>query len=150
MKGISSVLLGISLGILPAGAITLVAKQDSRLAGIRGLPVEGHDVIAVIDIVGTKQLLEPYSQKIRGRLQANGADLQLGLPIESQTLCRFKEVLLDVMSEKGFPDAEITHETRPTYGDPRQLTWTFTITEGKRSRSAPRAPLLTPAERCSR
>jgi outer membrane protein assembly factor BamA len=74
----------------------------------------------------------------------------LGLPFETQTLCRFKEVLRDVMREHGYCDAEITHDARPTYGDPRQLTLKFTITEGKRSRTAPAAPLPSPAERCSR
>jgi hypothetical protein len=34
------------------------------------------------------------------------------------------------MREKGFLDAEITVDTRPTYGD-RRLTLEFTITEGK-------------------
>ena len=64
------------------------------------------------------------------------------------TLCRFKEVLRDVMSEKGFLGVEITHDTRPTYGNRQHLTLKFTIVEGKRSRPAP--PLLSPAQRCMR
>jgi hypothetical protein len=56
-----------------------------------------------------------------------------------------------VMSEKGFLDAEVTHDTQPTYGNPRHLTLKFTITEGKRSRRvAPVAPLPSPAQRCVR
>jgi hypothetical protein len=55
------------------------------------------------------------------------------------------------MRDKGFLDAEITHETKPTYGDPRQLTLMFTISEGKRSRrTATAAPLPPPAQRCLR
>ena len=73
-----------------------------------------------------------------------------GRPLESETLCRFKEVVLDVMSEKGFVDAEISHEMRPIYGDWRNMTLVFTIVEGKRSRlTTPTGPRLSPAERCS-
>jgi hypothetical protein len=88
---------------------------------------------------------------MRERFRSNGADLRLGLPLETQTLRRFKEVLLDVMREKGFIHAEVTHDSRPTYGNPRDRTLKFTITKGKRSRPiAPAAPLPSPAQRCSR
>ena len=128
-------------------------QQDRDLSGIQGIPVEGHDIVAGIEIVGTKQLDLSRSgwDKLNKRLRANGAYLRLGWPLESQTLCRFKEVLRDVMSEKGFRDVEITHDTRETYGNDRHLTLKFTIVEGKRTRrTAPTGPPLSPAERCMR
>jgi hypothetical protein len=128
-------------------------QQDRDLSGIHGIPVEGHDIVAGIEIVGTKQLDVSRSGwgKLDERLRANGAQLRLGWPLESQTLCRFKEVVRDVMSEKGFLDVDITHDARPTQGNPRHLTLKFTIVEGKRSRrTALTAPLLSPAERCLR
>jgi hypothetical protein len=150
MKGANSIVFGVA-SILLAGSIVWGSQQDRELTGIRGLPVEGHDIVAGVEIVGTKRFREPAFQKLRERLRANGADLRLGLPLESQTLCRFKEVLRDVMSENGFHDAEVRHDTRPTYGNPRHLTLTFTITEGKRSRPIARAASLpSPAQRCSR
>jgi len=150
MKGIYPIALTMSAWMLLAGSI-VVGRQQGELTGIHGLPVEGHDVLAGVEIVGTRLFREPGFQKMRERFRANGADLQLGLPLETQTLCRFTEVLRDVMLEKGFPESEITHDARPTYGDPRQLTLTFTITDGKRSRRrASAAGLLSPAERCSR
>jgi surface antigen-like variable number repeat protein len=148
LKGTNSIVFDVAACILLAGSIMLGCQQDRQLTGIRGLPVEGHDIVAGVEIFGTKQIDFP---KIRERLRSNGADLRLGLPLETQTLCRFKEVLRDVMSEKGFLDAEVTHDTRPTYGNPRHLTLKFTITEGKRSRPiAAAAPLPSPAQRCSR
>ena len=128
-------------------SIVSARQQDHELSGIHGIPVEGHDIVAGIEIKGTKELdMSPSGgHKLRERLRANGAELRLGWPLESQTLCRFKEVLRDVMSEKGFLDVEITHDTRPTYGNRQHLTLQFTIVEGKRSR--PAAPLLSPAER---
>jgi len=135
----------VGIGLLLAGSIVL-GRQE--LSGIQGIPVEGHDIVAGIEIRGTKQV---QWQKFRERLQANGADLRLGWPLQSQTLCRFKEVLGDVMKEKGFPDAEISLDTRPTFADPRHLTLKFTIVEGKQSRrKAVAAPPLSPAERCMR
>jgi len=139
--------------VLLAASIVFARHQEHELSGIHGIPVEGHDIVAGIEIVGTKELHLSGSgwRKFRERLRANGAELRLGWPLESQTLCRFKEVVLDVMSEKGFPDAEISHDMRPTYGNPRDLTLQFTIVEGKRSRrTAIAAPRLSPAQRCMR
>lgn len=75
-------------------------------------------IVAGVEIIGTKQLDLSRSgwHKLRERLQANGADLPLGWPLESQTLCRFKEVVRDVMSEKGFLDVEISLDTRADLG----------------------------------
>lgn len=116
MKDTDAIVFGVAACILLTGSIMVGRQQDRQLSGIRGIPVEGHDTVAGLEIVGTKQIDFP---KIRERLRSNGADLRLGLPLETQTLCRFKEVLRDVMSEKGFLDAEVTHDTQPTYGNPR-------------------------------
>jgi hypothetical protein len=144
--------LHVSACVLLAGSIG-VGGQHGELSGIHGLPVEGHDIVAGVEIIGTKQLDLSRSgwDKLRERLRANGADLRPGWPLESQTLCRFKEVVRDVMSEKGFLDVAISHDTRPTYGNRRHLTLQFTIVEGKRSRRmAMAARLLSPAQRCFR
>jgi hypothetical protein len=130
-------------------ALTVVTGgQQGELSGIRGQPVDGHDVIASIEIVGTNHV--SGFQNMRERFRSNGAELRLGLPLESQTLCRFKEVLRDILREKGYPDAEITHDMKPTHGDRTQLALVFTVTQGKRSRRSATAPVPTPAERCSR
>jgi outer membrane protein assembly factor BamA len=150
MKAMCSIALSMSAWILLAGSV-VSGRQQGELTGVRGLPVEGHDLVAGVEIIGTKLFREPGFQKMRERFRSNGADLQLGRPLEKQTLCRFTEILRDVLTEQGFSDPAITHDARPTYGDPRQLTLTFTIIEGKRSRrTAPAAVLLSPAQRCSR
>jgi hypothetical protein len=153
VTGTKSTAFGVSACMLLAGSIVFGGQQDLELSGIHGIPVEGHDIVAGVEIIGTKQLDLSRSgwQTLRERLRANGADLRLGWPLESQTLCRFKEVVGDVMREKGFLDVEISHDTRPTYGNRRHLTLEFTIVEGKRSpRTALAGPLLSPAQRCLR
>jgi outer membrane protein assembly factor BamA len=153
MTGTISIAVGVSVCVLFAGSIVSGRQQERDLSGIHGIPVEGHDIVAGVEIVGTKQLDLSRSgwHKLDERLRANGAQLRLGWPLESQTLCRFKEVVRDVMSEKGFPDVAITHDSRPTQGNRRHLTLKFTIEEGPRSRgTATGAPPLSPAQRCMR
>jgi hypothetical protein len=148
-----STVFGLSACVLLAGSIVLGRQQDRDLSGIHGVPVEGHDIVAAVKVTGTKQLDLSRSgwHKLQERLRAHGADLRLGWPLQSQTLCRFKEVVRDVMSEKGFLEVEISHDEKPTYGNRRHVTLVFTIVEGERSRrAAPAAPLLSPAERCMR
>ena len=140
-------LLIASACVLLAGSV-LFGHQQGDLSGIRGIPVEGHNTIAAIQIVGTNHL--SGFQNMRERFRSDGAELRLGLPAESQTVCRFKEVLLDLLREKGYPDAEITLDVKPTYGDPRDLTLLFTVTEGKRGRRTVTGPVPSPAERCAR
>jgi len=147
MKDASRILLTVSACVLLAGSV-LSSRQQGELAGLHGIPVEDHDTVAAIEIVGTNQL--SGFQNMRERFRSNGADLRLGLPLESQMLCRFKEVLRDLLREKGYPDAEIALDIKPTYGDRTQLTLLFTVTQGKRSRRTATAPVPTPAERCSR
>jgi outer membrane protein assembly factor BamA len=147
MKGNKPLVLGVAASLLLAGSIVSGRQRGGELTGIGGLPVEGHDIVAGIEIVGTKQI---DRLGLRERLQPHGAELRLGLPLESQTLCRFKEVLRDLMAEKGFLDAEVTHDTRPTFGDRRHLTLKFTIAEGKRGRPIRASARFSPAERCLR
>jgi len=139
--------------VLLVGSIVFGRQQERDLSGIHGIPVEGHDIVAGIEIVGTKQLDLSRSgwEKLQKRLRENGANLRLGWPLETPTLCRFKEVVRDVMIEKGFLDVDITQDFRPTQGNREHLTLKFTIVEGKRSRRpAPNAPPRSPSERCMR
>ena len=147
MESANSVVFGVAAWVLLAGSIVSAAQQTGELTGIRGIPVDGHDIVAGIEIVGTKHI---DRLRLRELLRLDGAELRLGWPLESETLCRFKEVLRDLLAEKGFIDAEVTHDTRPTYGNRRHLTLEFTINEGKRGRPIRASAFLSPAQRCLR
>jgi outer membrane protein assembly factor BamA len=148
MRLTNAIVFGVATCVVSAGSSVVGRQRTGELSGFREFQVEGHDIVAAIEIVGTKHV---DSSKLRQRFRSNGAELRLGLPLDSQTLCRFKEVLRDVMREKGFSDADITHDTRPTYGNRQHLTLTFTIIEGQRSRPVSRtAASSTPAQRCLR
>ena len=90
VKRNNSTVLGLSACVVLARSVVL-GRQQGELAGIRGLPVEGHDTVAAIEIVGTNHL--SGFQNMRERFRSNGAELRLGLPLESQNaLSLFKEV----------------------------------------------------------
>lgn len=84
--------------------------QRGTLAGVAGVPVEGHEIVASFQYQVTKEL--DYG-KVRERLRDNAILVRIGRPLESQMLCRLKEVVRDMMVEKGFTDAEVTHEVTP-------------------------------------
>ena len=70
-----SIVFGVAASIFLAGSTMFGRQQDRELSGIRGLPVQGHDIVAGVEIVGTKQFREPGFQKMRDRFRSNGADL---------------------------------------------------------------------------
>ena len=90
-------------------------------------------------------------QQFEERLRAHSIVLRLDLPPANQIICQVKEVLADMMAEKGFADAEITHEIVPMPRDPATVKLAFDIKEGARSRNGRSiANRLSPAERCAR
>ena len=56
MTSTKSTAFGVSAFLLLAGSIGFGQQQDRDLSGIHGIPVEGHDIVAGVEIVGTKQL----------------------------------------------------------------------------------------------
>jgi hypothetical protein len=88
--------------------------------------------------------------EIEQRLRENGIRVRLDAPLDGATACVIKEVLRDLMAERGFADAKVAQRT--TLGpDPgtRVQKVTFAIDEGKRSRPEERAK-ISPAARCDR
>ena len=94
MTSTKSSVFSVSACMLLTVSIVFARQQNHELSGIQGIPVEGHDIVAGIQIKGTKELLLSGSgwRTLRERLRANGAELRLGWPLETQTLCRFQEV----------------------------------------------------------
>jgi hypothetical protein len=100
---------------------------------------------------GSKQLKVPEIEK---RLRENGIRVRLDAPLDGATACVIKEVIRDLLSERGFADAEVTQRATvaPAQGTAVK-TVTFTIDDGERSRptrSAREKSKLPPAARCKR
>jgi hypothetical protein len=63
------------------------------------------------------------------------------------TICHLKEAVRALMSENGFPAAEVTHDP-PRFG-PNAVRLTVSVVEGGRSRTDQVQPLSI-LERCGR
>ena len=75
MRLTNAIVFGVATCVVLAGSIVAGGQHGGELSGIRGVPVEGHDIVAGIEIIGTTHL-DP--SKIRQRLRSNGAELRLG------------------------------------------------------------------------
>lgn len=118
-------------------------------SGVAGLPVEGHQIIGAFQVRGSEHL---DMDRVRVRYPQEGILLRLGRPIESVTICRIRETIRDVMAERGFPDAVVTHELAPypPGHDMNAVRLVITVEEGRRStgREGRQVPPLTPSQRC--
>jgi hypothetical protein len=88
--------------------------------------------------------------EIEDRLQEHGIRVRLDAPLDGATACVIKEVLRDLLAERGFADAQVSERTTlmPAPGTKVKKV-TFTIEEGRRSR-ARAGSKLSPATRCER
>ena len=132
---------------------TVVAIRPSQQpSGVAGVPVEGHEIVAIFDFHGIRQL---DWKRVEARFPAEDIRIRLGRPLDSNTICRVKELVRDAMAEKGFPNAEVTHDVIPLpqnrFGA-NAVKVTLNITDGERSRAVktPMIPLLSTSQRCAR
>lgn len=127
----------------------LLAKlHGQHPSGVAGLPVEGHHIIGAFQVRGSEHV---DMDRVRARYQQEGVLLRLGRPIEGVTICRIREIIRDVMADRGFPDAVVTHHLAPyPPGGDNTFRLVITVEEGRRSTGGQgrRLPRLTPAHRC--
>jgi hypothetical protein len=149
MIGSSSLLCGVAF--LFSLSVVLPSHAGQKPAGVAGRPVEGHEIIAVFEIQGSKHF---DLKKAADRFPTEGINVRLGRPIDGGTLCRIREVVRYVMAEKGFTNAEVRHDLAPLperFG-PKAMRLTIRIVEGPRAtaRNTSTKHPLTPSERCDR
>jgi hypothetical protein len=113
------------------------------------LPQEPRRVMS-IKYEGSKRL---DVEEIDSRLRRHGITVQLDRPLDGLTMCAIRNVLDDIMAEKGFANAEVRQRTAVVGGPggARLLQVTFNVTEGqpaKVSRASLRAR-PSPAARCN-
>jgi hypothetical protein len=88
--------------------------------------------------------------EIEERLREIGIRVRLDAPLDGATACIIKEVLRDLLAERGFVDAEVTQRTTSLPASGTKVTKvTFTINDGRRSRPREKST-LSPAARCNR
>src|SRR5437667_7946705 len=79
------------------------------------------------DYEGSKKL---EISKIDEALKANNAEIRLDTFIDPGLVRKVEGIVRDTMKEKGFTDAEVTHDIKEVAGGPKLVHLTFNISEG--------------------
>jgi outer membrane protein insertion porin family len=79
------------------------------------------------DFVGSKKL---ELSKIDEALKMSNAEIRLDTFIDPGLVRKVEGIVRDMMKEKGFTDAEVTHDIKEVAGGPKLVHLTFNISEG--------------------
>ncbi len=106
--------------------------QDYTFAnGVMGKLVvynmEERERIKIVDYQGSKQI---DRTKIDEQLRDRSIELRLDSFLDAGAIRRVETVLREMMAEKGYSDAVVTHKTTPVAGGPKLVNVTFNINEG--------------------
>jgi outer membrane protein insertion porin family len=89
--------------------------------------MEERERIKIVDYQGSKQI---DRTKIDEQLRDRSIELRLDSFLDLGAIRRVETVLRQMMAEKGYSDATVTHKTTPVAGGPKLVNVTFTINEG--------------------
>ncbi|MEQ1910793.1 MAG: BamA/TamA family outer membrane protein [Vicinamibacterales bacterium] len=89
--------------------------------------MEERQRVKIVDYTGSKKL---ETSKIDEKLKENNAQIRLDTFIDPALIRKIEGVIRDMMKEKGFQSAEVTHEIKPVEGGPKLVHVTFTMSEG--------------------
>jgi outer membrane protein insertion porin family len=93
--------------------------------------MEERERVKVVDYQGSKNI---DRTKIAEQLKDKGIELRLDSFLDENTLHRVDTILKEMMAEKGFTNAEISHTVTPVPGGPKLVNVTFNIGEGPKLR----------------
>ncbi len=89
--------------------------------------MEERQRVKIVDYTGSKKL---ETSKIDEKLKEANAQIRLDTFIDPALIRKIEGVIRDMMKEKGFQSAEVTHEIKPVEGGPKLVHVTFTMSEG--------------------
>jgi outer membrane protein insertion porin family len=89
--------------------------------------IEERQRVKIVDFVGSKKL---ETSKIDEKLKEQNAQIRLDTFIDPALIRKIEGILRDMMKEKGFQSAEISHEIKPVEGGPKLVHVTFNMAEG--------------------
>jgi outer membrane protein insertion porin family len=89
--------------------------------------MEERERVKIVNYEGTKKI---ERSKIDEQLRMRNIEVRLDSFLDAGTIRRVEGVLREMMAEKGFTNAEVTHTITPVAGGPKLVNVTFTIGEG--------------------
>ena len=88
--------------------------------------MEERERVRIVDYQGE----EVDRAKIDEQLRERGIELRLDSFLDNSTVARIKTVVKEIMAEKGFTNAEVTHTVTPVAGGPKLVNVTFNVKRG--------------------
>jgi len=89
--------------------------------------MEERQRVKIVDYVGSKKL---ESTKIDEKLKENNAQVRLDTFIDPGLIRKVEGIVRDMLKEKGFQSAAVTHDIKEVPGGPKLVHLTFTLDEG--------------------
>ena len=89
--------------------------------------MEERERVKIVNYDGTTQI---DRADIDEQLRARGIEMRLNSFVDNGTVHRIETVLREMMADKGFTDANVSHEVTELAGGPKLVNVTFTISEG--------------------
>ncbi len=89
--------------------------------------MEERERVKIVTYDGTKRI---DRTKIEEKLKEEGIALRLDSFLDEGTVRRVESVLRDMMVEKGYQAAEVSHKIEPVPGGPKLVNVTFNIADG--------------------
>ena len=89
--------------------------------------MEERQRVKIVDYVGSKKI---ETSKIEEKLKDANAEVRLDTFIDPGLVRKVEGIVRDMMKEKGFQFANVTHEIKPIPGGPKLVHLTFHIDEG--------------------
>jgi outer membrane protein insertion porin family len=89
--------------------------------------MEERQRVKIVDYVGSKKL---ESTKIDEKLKENNAQVRLDTFIDPGLIRKVEGIVREMLKEKGFQSASVTHDIKPVEGGPKLVHLTFNLDEG--------------------
>jgi outer membrane protein insertion porin family len=89
--------------------------------------MEERQRVKIVDFTGSKVL---DTSKIDDKLKENNAQIRLDTFIDPALIRKIEGIIRDMMKEKGFQSAEVTHKIEEVSGGPKLVHVTFNMSEG--------------------
>jgi outer membrane protein insertion porin family len=90
--------------------------------------MEERERVKVVTYEGIKPIGD--RAKVDEQLRARSIEMRLDTFVDNGTIRRIETVLREMMAEKGFTRAEVSHSVTPVAGGPKLVNVTFNVSEG--------------------
>jgi len=90
--------------------------------------MEERERVKIVNYEGIKPIGD--RAKVDEQLRARSIEMRLDTFVDNGTIRRIETVLREMMAEKGFTNATVTHTVTPVAGGPKLVNVTFNVAEG--------------------